>query len=282
MHRTADRLDRALRGAVVERAELRWPSVPDVDLSGSRTLEVVARGKHLLHRFDTGEHAAHPPADGGSVAGRAPGAAHRAGAAPARPAGRGAHRPLVGVRPAARHGRPRPHRPRVRPRRPPRARRAGPRLGCRGGGGAGHGIRGVRRRRAARPAGAVRGGHLLGQRDPVPRAGAALDPGGRPRPRAGCAAPRPAAPAHGHRPPHRLAGQHAASSAAGRGGLRARALGAAVPAVRRHRARGDDRRAAAPAHDVLVPDLPGRPGAHRRRQAAATAGQQAAGVPRAR
>ncbi len=54
VHRTADRLDAALRDAVVERAELRWPSVPDVDLSGSRTLEVVARGKHLLHRFDTG------------------------------------------------------------------------------------------------------------------------------------------------------------------------------------------------------------------------------------
>jgi endonuclease-8 len=28
--------------------------VPDVDLTGSRTVEVVARGKHLLHRFDTG------------------------------------------------------------------------------------------------------------------------------------------------------------------------------------------------------------------------------------
>ena len=54
VHRTADRLDAALRDAVVERAELRWPSVPDVDLSGSRTLEVVARGKHLLHRFDDG------------------------------------------------------------------------------------------------------------------------------------------------------------------------------------------------------------------------------------
>lgn len=54
VHRTADRLDRALAGRVVERAELRWPSVPDVDLTGSRTLEVVARGKHLLHRFDTG------------------------------------------------------------------------------------------------------------------------------------------------------------------------------------------------------------------------------------
>ena len=54
VHRTADRLRRALSGRVVERAELRWPSVPDVDLSGSRTLEVVARGKHILHRFDTG------------------------------------------------------------------------------------------------------------------------------------------------------------------------------------------------------------------------------------
>ena len=52
--RTADRLDAALRGEVVERAELRWPSVPDVDLRGSRTVEVVARGKHLLHRLDTG------------------------------------------------------------------------------------------------------------------------------------------------------------------------------------------------------------------------------------
>jgi endonuclease-8 len=54
VHRTAERLDAALRGSVVERAELRWPSVPDVDLAGSRTLEVVALGKHLLHRFDTG------------------------------------------------------------------------------------------------------------------------------------------------------------------------------------------------------------------------------------
>jgi endonuclease-8 len=54
VHRTADRLDAALRDAVLERAELRWPTVPHVDLSGSRTLEVVARGKHLLHRFDTG------------------------------------------------------------------------------------------------------------------------------------------------------------------------------------------------------------------------------------
>lgn len=54
VHRTADRLDAALRGQVVRRAELRWPSVPDVDLSGSRTLAVVARGKHILHRFDSG------------------------------------------------------------------------------------------------------------------------------------------------------------------------------------------------------------------------------------
>lgn len=54
VHRTADRLHAALAGEVVERVELRWPSVPDVDLAGSRTTEVVARGKHLLHRFDSG------------------------------------------------------------------------------------------------------------------------------------------------------------------------------------------------------------------------------------
>ncbi|MGL4743445.1 MAG: DNA-formamidopyrimidine glycosylase family protein [Dermatophilaceae bacterium] len=54
VHRTADRLDRALRDTEVTRAELRWPSAPDVDLRGSRTLAVLARGKHLLHRFDTG------------------------------------------------------------------------------------------------------------------------------------------------------------------------------------------------------------------------------------
>ncbi|MGL5817969.1 MAG: DNA-formamidopyrimidine glycosylase family protein [Phycicoccus sp.] len=54
VRRTAERLDRALRDTVVTRAELRWPRAPDADLTGSRTVEVVARGKHLLHRFDTG------------------------------------------------------------------------------------------------------------------------------------------------------------------------------------------------------------------------------------
>jgi endonuclease-8 len=54
VHRTAARLHAALGGAVLTGAELRWPSVPDVDLRGATTLEVVARGKHLLHRFDSG------------------------------------------------------------------------------------------------------------------------------------------------------------------------------------------------------------------------------------
>ncbi|WP_392545166.1 Fpg/Nei family DNA glycosylase [Oryzobacter telluris] len=54
VHRTADRLHRALAGHVVLRADLRWPSVPLVDLAGATTTEVVARGKHLLHRFDSG------------------------------------------------------------------------------------------------------------------------------------------------------------------------------------------------------------------------------------
>ncbi|MBM6405002.1 Fpg/Nei family DNA glycosylase [Phycicoccus sp. CSK15P-2] len=54
VHRTAARLHAALAGAEVTGADLRWPSVPDVDLRGSTTLEVVARGKHVLQRFDTG------------------------------------------------------------------------------------------------------------------------------------------------------------------------------------------------------------------------------------
>ncbi len=54
VHRTADRLHRALAGRAVTRAELRWPSAPVADLRGWTTTEVVARGKHVLHRFDTG------------------------------------------------------------------------------------------------------------------------------------------------------------------------------------------------------------------------------------
>ncbi|MEI2714584.1 MAG: DNA-formamidopyrimidine glycosylase family protein [Nocardioides sp.] len=49
--RTARRLDAALRGREITRSDLRFPSVAAVDLSGRTTLEVIARGKHLLHRL---------------------------------------------------------------------------------------------------------------------------------------------------------------------------------------------------------------------------------------
>src|SRR6478609_6277135 len=52
--RTAQRLDKALAGAVVTLSDLRFPQVATADLRGATTLEVVSRGKHLLHRFDTG------------------------------------------------------------------------------------------------------------------------------------------------------------------------------------------------------------------------------------
>lgn len=52
--RTARRLDAALRGRVVTGSDLRWPSLATVDLRGTTTLEVVARGKHVLHRFGDG------------------------------------------------------------------------------------------------------------------------------------------------------------------------------------------------------------------------------------
>ena len=50
--RAAARLHVALAGRELTRTDFRWPSVATVDLSGSTTLEVVARGKHLLQRVD--------------------------------------------------------------------------------------------------------------------------------------------------------------------------------------------------------------------------------------
>ena len=52
--RTARRLHGALAGQPLTRSDLRWPSLATADLRGATTLEVVPRGKHLLHRLDTG------------------------------------------------------------------------------------------------------------------------------------------------------------------------------------------------------------------------------------
>lgn len=54
LRRTAARLDQALAGRVLTRAELRWPSVADVDLVGRTVLVTAPYGKHLLTRFDDG------------------------------------------------------------------------------------------------------------------------------------------------------------------------------------------------------------------------------------
>ncbi|GGK64566.1 DNA-formamidopyrimidine glycosylase family protein [Ornithinimicrobium pekingense] len=50
--RTARRLHTALAGELVEGSDLRVPALATADLSGRRTLEVVPRGKHLLHRME--------------------------------------------------------------------------------------------------------------------------------------------------------------------------------------------------------------------------------------
>lgn len=52
--RTARRLHQALSGQLLTTSDLRWPSLATTDLSGARTLEVVSRGKHILHRLDSG------------------------------------------------------------------------------------------------------------------------------------------------------------------------------------------------------------------------------------
>lgn len=49
--RAAARLHRAFAGRELTRAELRWPTLAAARLSGTTTIDVVARGKHLLHRF---------------------------------------------------------------------------------------------------------------------------------------------------------------------------------------------------------------------------------------
>ncbi len=52
--RTARSLDRALAGAVLVRAELRWPTVAGADLRGRTVLGTATYGKHLLTRLDDG------------------------------------------------------------------------------------------------------------------------------------------------------------------------------------------------------------------------------------
>jgi len=52
--RTATRLHQALAGQPVTRWDLRWGELATSDLVGASTLEVVSRGKHILHRLDAG------------------------------------------------------------------------------------------------------------------------------------------------------------------------------------------------------------------------------------
>lgn len=52
--RTARRLSAALGDQVLVRAELRWPTLADADLTGQRCLETASYGKHLLTRFEGG------------------------------------------------------------------------------------------------------------------------------------------------------------------------------------------------------------------------------------
>jgi endonuclease-8 len=52
--RTARRLHQALAGHVLLRSDLRWPDLSTYDFSGVSTVEVISRGKHLLHRLASG------------------------------------------------------------------------------------------------------------------------------------------------------------------------------------------------------------------------------------
>lgn len=53
--RTAQRLNQAFAGEPLTHTDLRWPGISTLDFTGASTLEVVSRGKHLLHRLDSGD-----------------------------------------------------------------------------------------------------------------------------------------------------------------------------------------------------------------------------------
>ncbi|MFT3876321.1 MAG: DNA glycosylase [Propioniciclava sp.] len=50
--RAARRLHQAFTGQVLIRTDFRWPSLATTTLVGARTLEVIPRGKHMLHRVE--------------------------------------------------------------------------------------------------------------------------------------------------------------------------------------------------------------------------------------
>ena len=52
--RTAQRLNHVFAGDVLTRCDLRWPELSTLDFAGRTTTEVASRGKHLLHRLDSG------------------------------------------------------------------------------------------------------------------------------------------------------------------------------------------------------------------------------------
>lgn len=54
VHLAATRMHTALAGRVVRRSDFRVPRFATSDVSGASIVDVVARGKHLLTRFDTG------------------------------------------------------------------------------------------------------------------------------------------------------------------------------------------------------------------------------------
>lgn len=52
--RTANRLNQVFAGRELVHCDLRWPELSTLDFTGYATTEVVARGKHILHRLAGG------------------------------------------------------------------------------------------------------------------------------------------------------------------------------------------------------------------------------------
>lgn len=52
--RTSQRLNQVFAGHPLTRCDLRWPELSTLDFTGHTAFEVLSRGKHILHRLDSG------------------------------------------------------------------------------------------------------------------------------------------------------------------------------------------------------------------------------------
>ena len=261
--RAARRLHEALADETITGADLRWPGLSTADLRGMRTLEVVSRGKNLLHRLDAGLTLhSHLRMEGQWRVETTEGLANRTLANPS-PACRGVHGAMDRAGRSARPPAPAGNRRRGPLGRAPRARRPRRRLGCR------RGRRPSRRKHEhdrfgpAGPAQSRRRWHAVRQRDPIPRAAEPVAPRSKPGERTDKSGRRTGVSAPERKPAQRDS-EHDRCAAPRDDDVRPWPFRPALSALRRQGPGQHARRPSSGPRLLLLPRLSRRPGSRRR------------------